>query len=84
MNRTSSAVGVLAAVTVALVLAQGAGAYALDEFGLAERLFAGDAASAASALLVLLVVSSRVLLAFALPACVVLLVLAWFAARRSR
>jgi hypothetical protein len=83
MSRTFSAVGLVAAVSGGLMLAHGAGAYVLDELGLSERLFAGDAASAASALLVLMVVSSRVVLAFALPACVVLLVLAWVAARRS-
>jgi len=62
---------VLAAVAIlALALVHVAGAYLLDTFRLADRLFANDVAGVLAALLVLVVVTSRALLAFVVPGCI--------------
>jgi hypothetical protein len=50
----------------------------------AERLFAGDLASALTALLALAVISTRVLLAFVLPGVVVAAATVWWWTPRAR
>lgn len=87
MKRIGTTLCLAAVTTVVLAMVHVAFAHALDEMGLAERLFAGDLESALAALLVLAVLSIRVLLAFVVPGVVAAAATAWglgFARARFR
>jgi hypothetical protein len=84
MKPRSKALAFAAVATLALLLVNGVTAYVLDEFGLADRLFAGDASSALTALLLLAVVSSRVLLAMLMPGVITVAAIQWWWTVRAR
>jgi hypothetical protein len=84
MNRATRDLVVVAVTALAGWVAHFACAALLDDVGLAECLFARDALSAVAALLTLLLLSSRVVLAFLVPGYVAVVALGWFWGRLNR